>query len=188
MPGSPEVLLTAAFVPAALSVSLSTLSVSERGLFSSCSLCLSADPFCVLWGLLSVSVFPSVSVSLCLSASLSISLSPLCLCLSPMSLCPSPWVSPCLLSLPSIHLSPPLPSVFLPICLSTPSLFISMSVSPPRHCLASHPPSLLISAPFLPVPLFLPPFPTHPSLRLCLSPPACPKPLTWTITGWPRPG
>ena len=104
---SPEVLLTAASIPAALSLSLPTLSVSECGLFLPAP---SVD-----------SLLFSGARSLLLSLPLSLSplsISPLCASL-PLSL-------PVSYSLPCICLSPCCPLSF---CLSTPSLFLSISVT-----------------------------------------------------------
>lgn len=115
---SPEVLLTAAFIPAALSLSLPIISVSECGLSSSCTLCLLI--LCHSLGLT-----PCIFLSLCLCLpclslpSVSLSLSYASVPLSPcLSL--SPLLSPLRL---------PRPLAALSFCLSTPSLFLSISVT-----------------------------------------------------------
>lgn len=135
------------------------LGVSEWSHLLSCSLCLSVDLFSILWGSLSPPGSLSVSVSVPLP------LSPLYPPLSPSLLCLS--VSPHSTPSPSISVPFLVPH---PILLSS-SLFISSHLCPTYSC-----PSAFASFP-------------RPSLSLATSPlTACPKPLTWTITGWPRPG
>lgn len=153
--GSLEVLLTAAYVPVPLSLSLSALDVSECGLFL---FPLTVDPFSVLWGSLCfcICLLPSLFLSFCLSLSrplspastsphlCSFSFSVLYSTPAPVSVCAflGPPPTRCFTFLPSLlNLHSPLPHVSLSLCV----------------CHLSLP---------------------HPSLWLCLSSPACPKLLT----------
>lgn len=111
------------------------------------------------------SPFPCVCLSFCPS-------------LSPPTPCIHPSPHPCFvsffLSLHSIPFPVHLPGFSVP--LTTPPCY------PPHRHLCPSPPRVFPSLSSCHL------APTHPPSRPCLSLPACPEPLTWTITGWPRPG